>query len=152
MLMSADPIRSSWLMHLSNLWNLWAADHNGRLNGNGTGFAASSSGVTGRLSSGRAVKNWLPNDIPRLHPSARSCLKEQSSTVRFSRGKMLIPYRSRSFSGESAARPVTRAILSQVPVIIMAYDLLEYQKTDIRSWPVEKRRAALAEIVGMARA
>ena len=29
----------------------------------------------------------------------------------------------------------------------MAYDLLEYQGMDIRTWPLEKRRATLADLV-----
>jgi DNA ligase 1 len=49
-------------------------------------------------------------------------------------------------------KAVTRSILAQVPVIIMAYDLLEYQKTDVRNWPLDKRRLALTEIVEMAEA
>jgi DNA ligase 1 len=49
-------------------------------------------------------------------------------------------------------KAVTRSILSQVPVIIMAYDLLEYQKIDVRTWPLEKRRLTLTEIVEMAEA
>ena len=44
-------------------------------------------------------------------------------------------------------KAVTRVILTQVPVIVMAYDLLEYQGMDIRTWPLEKRRATLAELV-----
>ena len=40
-------------------------------------------------------------------------------------------------------KTVTRAILTQVPVIVMAYDLLEHQGADIRAWPLEKRRAHL---------
>ena len=44
-------------------------------------------------------------------------------------------------------KAVTRAILAQVPVIVMAYDLLEHQGMDIRTWPLEKRRATLAELV-----
>jgi DNA ligase-1 len=44
-------------------------------------------------------------------------------------------------------KAVTRAILAQVPVIVMAYDLLEYQGMDIRTWPLERRRATLAELV-----
>ena len=46
-------------------------------------------------------------------------------------------------------KALTGAILSQVPVIIMAYDLLEYQRTDIRNWPLEKRRTALVKIIQM---
>ena len=42
---------------------------------------------------------------------------------------------------------MTRAILAQVPVIVMAYDLLEHQGMDVRTWPLEKRRATLAELV-----
>jgi DNA ligase-1 len=34
----------------------------------------------------------------------------------------------------------------------MAYDLLEYQRIDVRTWPLEKRRLALTEIVEMAEA
>jgi DNA ligase 1 len=44
-------------------------------------------------------------------------------------------------------KAVTRAILAQVPVIVMAYDLLEHQGMDVRTWPLEKRRVILAELV-----
>ena len=44
-------------------------------------------------------------------------------------------------------KAVTRAILAQVPVIVMAYDLLEHQGVDVRTWPLEKRRLPLAELV-----
>jgi DNA ligase 1 len=44
-------------------------------------------------------------------------------------------------------KAVTRAILAQVPVIVMAYDLLEHQGVDVRSWSLENRRATLAELV-----
>jgi DNA ligase-1 len=39
-------------------------------------------------------------------------------------------------------------ILSDVPVSLLAYDLLEWQGSDIRKWPIEKRRAQLAELAG----
>jgi DNA ligase 1 len=44
-------------------------------------------------------------------------------------------------------KAVSRTILTQVPVILMAYDLLEYQGIDIRDWPLEKRRGILARLV-----
>jgi DNA ligase-1 len=44
-------------------------------------------------------------------------------------------------------KAVTRAIMTQVPVIVIAYDLLELHGTDVRSWPLKNRRAALAEVV-----
>jgi DNA ligase 1 len=44
-------------------------------------------------------------------------------------------------------KAVTRTILAQVPVILMAYDLLEYQGIDIRDWPLEKRRVTLTRLV-----
>jgi DNA ligase-1 len=44
-------------------------------------------------------------------------------------------------------KAVTRSILTQVPVVIMAYDLLELGGTDVRPWPLEKRRAALRDVV-----
>ena len=44
-------------------------------------------------------------------------------------------------------KQVSKAILTQVPVVIMVYDLLERFGTDIRTWPLERRRQALEEIV-----
>jgi DNA ligase-1 len=44
-------------------------------------------------------------------------------------------------------KAVTRSILAQIPVVIMAYDLLEYRGEDVRSWPLDRRREALAEVV-----
>jgi DNA ligase-1 len=47
---------------------------------------------------------------------------------------------------------VTRSILTQVPVVIIAYDLVEYNQVDIRDWPLQRRRTALEGIVaGLAR-
>ena len=43
-------------------------------------------------------------------------------------------------------KAVTRAILADVPVVLMAYDLLEYRQEDIRSWPLARRRRSLAEL------
>jgi DNA ligase 1 len=43
-------------------------------------------------------------------------------------------------------KTVTRSILVQVPVIIMAYDLLEHQGMDVRGLPLEQRRIALAHL------
>jgi DNA ligase-1 len=40
-----------------------------------------------------------------------------------------------------------KTILSEVPVVIIAYDLLEWQGDDIRSWPLSERRAQLEKLV-----
>ena len=37
-------------------------------------------------------------------------------------------------------------ILADVPVVVLAYDLLEWQGNDIREWPIERRRAQLEEL------
>lgn len=37
-------------------------------------------------------------------------------------------------------------ILADVPVVVLAYDLLEWQGEDIREWPLERRRAQLREL------
>ena len=42
---------------------------------------------------------------------------------------------------------VSKKILASAPVILMAYDLLEYQGEDIRERPLRERRALLEEIV-----
>jgi DNA ligase-1 len=44
-------------------------------------------------------------------------------------------------------KSVTRAILADVPVVMMAYDLLEFETTDTRTWSLENRRAALADLL-----
>jgi DNA ligase 1 len=49
-------------------------------------------------------------------------------------------------------KAVTRAILAQVPVIVMAYDLLEQKGEDVRPWPLGQRRASLSVIVDTFRA
>ncbi|MEP6716565.1 MAG: ATP-dependent DNA ligase [Terriglobia bacterium] len=38
-------------------------------------------------------------------------------------------------------------ILAEVPIVLLAYDLLEWQGEDIREWPLERRRAQLTELV-----
>jgi DNA ligase 1 len=49
-------------------------------------------------------------------------------------------------------KAVTRTILSQVPVILMAYDLLENGGADVRTWPLGQRRATLSALVDTVRA
>ena len=44
-------------------------------------------------------------------------------------------------------KAVSRSILAQVPVIIIAYDLIELAGVDIRTRPLEDRRGALARII-----
>jgi DNA ligase-1 len=39
-------------------------------------------------------------------------------------------------------------ILADVPVVLLAYDLLEWEGADIREWPIERRRAQLANLAG----
>jgi DNA ligase 1 len=39
-------------------------------------------------------------------------------------------------------------ILADVPVVLLAYDLLEWGGEDIREWPIERRRAQLEQLVG----
>lgn len=42
---------------------------------------------------------------------------------------------------------VTKSILKDVPVVVIVYDLLEYQKEDIRDWPLYRRRYYLEELI-----
>lgn len=44
-------------------------------------------------------------------------------------------------------KALTRAILAEVPVVLLAYDLLESAGEDLRGVPLEVRRSRLAEIV-----
>ena len=44
-------------------------------------------------------------------------------------------------------KTVTRSILSQIPVIIMAFDLIEHAGADVREWPLTRRREALERII-----
>lgn len=38
-------------------------------------------------------------------------------------------------------------ILADVPVVLLAYDLLEWERVDVREWPLEKRLAQLTQLV-----
>lgn len=44
-------------------------------------------------------------------------------------------------------KAVTRAILAEIPVTLVAYDLLEFGGLDLREQPIEARRARLEQIV-----
>ncbi len=39
-------------------------------------------------------------------------------------------------------------ILADVPVVLLAYDLLEWHGEDVREWPIERRRAELETLIG----
>ena len=74
-------------------------------------------------------------------------------TARSSRGARVNPCRSRSYNGGSARKSLGKKILSEVPVALVAYDLLEDGGLDVRSRPLEWRRSRLGEIVaGVSRA
>lgn len=45
-------------------------------------------------------------------------------------------------------KTVSRSLLAQVPVVLMAYDLLEFQGIDLRNQTLERRRENLANLVG----
>ncbi len=49
-------------------------------------------------------------------------------------------------------KAITRSILAQVPVVVMAYDLLEHQSADVRSLPLKERRAMLSAVADLLRA
>jgi DNA ligase-1 len=42
---------------------------------------------------------------------------------------------------------ITKKQLLEIPVVMVAYDILEYDGEDIRDWPLEERRTKLEEIV-----
>jgi DNA ligase 1 len=44
-------------------------------------------------------------------------------------------------------KKLTKPILAEVPVTLLAYDLLEWQGQDIREWPMAKRRAQLEQVI-----
>jgi DNA ligase-1 len=46
-------------------------------------------------------------------------------------------------------KTLTHAILTQIPVIMMAYDLLEHRGLDMRSCPLDQRRTNLADLIEM---
>ncbi len=45
---------------------------------------------------------------------------------------------------------VTKKILEEAPVIVKAYDLLEYKHADIRQYPIEERKKLLLQVVAEA--
>ncbi|MFO0892931.1 MAG: ATP-dependent DNA ligase [Isosphaeraceae bacterium] len=44
-------------------------------------------------------------------------------------------------------KAVTKSVLAEVPVVIIAYDLIEHEGADLRAWPLERRRDALAGLI-----
>jgi ATP-dependent DNA ligase len=44
-------------------------------------------------------------------------------------------------------KSVTKSILSQIPVILMAFDLIEHAGADVREWPLTRRREVLAGLI-----
>lgn len=42
---------------------------------------------------------------------------------------------------------LTKKALAEAPLVLMAYDLLEYKGEDIRHWPIKERRALLEQLV-----
>ena len=88
--------------------------------------------------------------LPRARGSRRACCPTgRSSTARSSPGRTERRCPSPSSSGGSAARR-SEKILAEVPVVLVAYDLLEDGGEDVRDAPLEERRARLAELVGRA--
>ena len=65
-----------------------------------------------------------------------------------SHGKTISRYLLLNFSARIGRKTVSRSLLAQVPVVLMAYDLLEYQGIDIRNQTLERRRENLANLVG----
>jgi DNA ligase-1 len=45
-------------------------------------------------------------------------------------------------------KSVSKKQLQEAPTVFMAYDILEFGNTDIRSWPLSQRRALLEQVVG----
>lgn len=45
-------------------------------------------------------------------------------------------------------KSVSRKQLQEAPTVFMAYDILEYEGVDIRSWPLSQRRELLERIIG----
>lgn len=43
-------------------------------------------------------------------------------------------------------KTVSQKLQNDIPIVIMLYDLLEWEGKDIRSWPLHKRQALLAEL------
>jgi DNA ligase-1 len=44
-------------------------------------------------------------------------------------------------------KTVGKKLLADVPVVLMAYDVLEWQGEDVREWPLSRRREQLAQLV-----
>jgi DNA ligase-1 len=54
-----------------------------------------------------------------------------------------------ALSRRSGRRTVTRKLLEEIPCVFVAYDLLEADGVDLRSWPLAERRAMLERFVSL---
>ena len=124
-----------------------ATSPTGRPNGSGTASARSSSAAAGRPSSGRAARSSSPSATPSSPPSATPCPTARSIDGEILPWKDGAPLPFAQLQRRIGRKTVGKAILAEVPVVLMAYDLLEHDGADVRAEPLEWRRARLAEIV-----
>ena len=123
---SAGPIPSSWPIRWKSASNRSASIGEWQAEWKWDGIRSSSSAAAARPSSGRAARSSSPSAIPSWPPSATPCPTGPSSTARSSPARTGTSCRSPCSRGGSAARPSTKSILAEVPVVLMAYDLLEH--------------------------
>ncbi len=67
--------------------------------------------------------------------------------AKFCPGKKACPCLSRRCSAALGRKVLGPKILADVPIVLLAYDLLEWQGEDIREWPLERRREQLTALV-----
>ncbi len=62
-----------------------------------------------------------------------------------------MPMRFGDLQRRIGRKTIGKKLLAEAPAVLMCYDLLEHAGEDIRTWPAEARRAALAALIESAR-
>ena len=103
-----------------------------------------------RRSSGLAARSSSPSVIPSWPPWAPASRAGRRSTARSSPGRMTPPCPSRSCRRRIGRKTVGKTILADVPVVLVAYDLLEHEGSDVRGWELSRAPGATRKTVSRA--
>ena len=146
------PIRSSFPIRWNPIPRRSATSANGRSNGNGTASARSSSAAAMAAylwSRGEELVNdAFPEVVAAAASGARGTVIDGEILAWSDADAWPLPFAS--LQQRINRKAPGAKLLRDIPVVLVAFDLLERDGTDMRSAPLRERRAALASLLAQA--
>ena len=148
--MSAALIPSVWRIRWKGVWRTWAIRASGRWNGSGTAFARSLIRRQWRTFLWSRGEELITERFPELE--ALGALLPEGTAI----DGEVMPWRDGAplpfaqMQRRIGRKALGARILAEVPVVLVAYDLLESHGEDVRERPLEWRRAQLEALWGAA--